>query len=85
MPRLVVETYYNNNPVTVKVLYKKMDTLFDDPEPDIEIVAAYLKNKKALDIEELSEDEEFMFQLREDVQILLEQEEPEEEEDDSED
>lgn len=70
MPRLTVQIDYNNEPITVKVLYNKYEGIFDSPEPDIEIISAYSKGKKALDIEELSEDEEFLYNLREEIESI---------------
>ena len=73
--RLTLHTYYNDNPVIVKVLYHKNETLWDSNYPDtddIEIINAYTESgKRELDIEELSEDEEFMSDLMEELSITL--------------
>ena len=79
MQRLTIYTYYNDKPVTVKVLYEMTkDNFFNEDLVKFEIVDARYNDKETLDIEELTEDEEFMNELTYEVERLVEQEDEEE-------
>jgi len=79
MQRLTIYTYYNDKPVTVKVLYEMTkDNFFNEDFVKFEIVDARYNDKETLDIEELTEDEEFMNELTYEVERLVEQEDEEE-------